>query len=239
MIKTLGVVHIGLSDIETPRRCRMAERRLAGVPLVDWVVRRVTEAQHVDRTVLVISDSPQHRRLARLIPADVDVFRARGEDTLACVNSAANEYGAESLVLVDIENPFVDPSLVDRLVVDARAHPNCDYASFFMRSQSNLLATRLGLVAEWCTAAALRIADLEASSVGERSRITPYLYSHPEEFTIRLIPVPAELDRSDIRLSIHGEEDWDHANLILDALGPDDVDWQHIAGLLDQQTSNS
>jgi spore coat polysaccharide biosynthesis protein SpsF (cytidylyltransferase family) len=38
-----------------------------------------------------------------------------------------------------------------------------------------------------------------------------------------------------VRLTIGGEEDWEHAQAIYDALGPDEMSWQRIAGLLDQQ----
>jgi spore coat polysaccharide biosynthesis protein SpsF len=48
-----------------------------------------------------------------------------------------------------------------------------------------------------------------------------------------LIPLPASLDRDDWRLALRDEEDWDHAQMILDALGPDDLDWQGIARLLE------
>ncbi len=62
-----------------------------------------------------------------------------------------------------------------------------------------------------------------------------YLYGHPEKFKVRLIPLPAELDREDLRLTIDGEEDWEHAQVIYDALGHDDWDWQRITELLDGQ----
>jgi spore coat polysaccharide biosynthesis protein SpsF (cytidylyltransferase family) len=50
-----------------------------------------------------------------------------------------------------------------------------------------------------------------------------------------MIPVPAELDRDDLRLRIESADDWEHVQQIVDALGDEHLDWQRIAGLLAQQ----
>ena len=65
--------------------------------------------------------------------------------------------------------------------------------------------------------------------------MTPYFYSHPEKFNLRLIPAPPEIDREDVRLTVDLDEDWDHALAIYEALGPEWLDWQRIARLLDHQ----
>jgi len=38
-----------------------------------------------------------------------------------------------------------------------------------------------------------------------------------------------------LRLAIHDEEDWEELQQILDALGPESLDWQYITALLDRQ----
>ena len=43
------------------------------------------------------------------------------------------------------------------------------------------------------------------------------------------------MDRDDVRLTIDSHEDWEHAQEILEALGPERLDWQGIAGLLHHQ----
>ena len=74
-----------------------------------------------------------------------------------------------------------------------------------------------------------------ARSQFDREHVTRYLYSHPEKFNLRLIPAPAEIDREDVRLTVDLDEDWDHALAIYEALGPERLDWQRIARLLDHQ----
>ena len=74
-----------------------------------------------------------------------------------------------------------------------------------------------------------------ARSQFDREHVTRYLYSHPEKFNLRLIPAPTEIDREDVRLTVDLDEDWDHALAIYEALGPERLDWQRIARLLDHQ----
>ncbi|MDZ7617457.1 MAG: hypothetical protein U1E05_10655, partial [Patescibacteria group bacterium] len=69
----------------------------------------------------------------------------------------------------------------------------------------------------------------------DRKHVTRYIYSHPERFQLRLIPAPREIDRDDVRLTLSGDEDWEHTLAIYDALGPEGLDWQRIALLLDHQ----
>jgi spore coat polysaccharide biosynthesis protein SpsF (cytidylyltransferase family) len=54
-------------------------------------------------------------------------------------------------------------------------------------------------------------------------------------FNVRLLPLPAALDREDLRLRIDGEEDWEHAQVIFDAIGHDEWDWRRVADLLHSQ----
>jgi spore coat polysaccharide biosynthesis protein SpsF len=82
---------------------------------------------------------------------------------------------------------------------------------------------------------ALRRADRKATAAADRQAVTSYLYGHPEDFSLRLIPAPEQVDRDDVRLTIDIEEDWDHLLTIVDALGAEECDWRRIADLLNHQ----
>jgi spore coat polysaccharide biosynthesis protein SpsF len=90
----------------------------------------------------------------------------------------------------------------------------------------------VGVFAEWCSADSLRQADREATSQADREHVTRYLYTHPEKFNLRLLPIPPELDRDDLRLTVDLEDDWEVAQTIFDALGPEQLEWQKITELL-------
>jgi spore coat polysaccharide biosynthesis protein SpsF len=93
----------------------------------------------------------------------------------------------------------------------------------------------VGVYGEWFRVAALRRAARSAKDPADRQSVSRYFYSHPEKFKLRLIPAPVEIDRDDVRLTIQSDEDWDHVLAIFDALGPESLDWQRIACLLNHQ----
>lgn len=231
MLKTLGVVEAD----PFPQRIRnRASRKLAGKPLLEWVVRQATDCERLDRVVVLSNDCPDGRRLAELAPPDVPVVCSSGRDPLARFVAALEEYPARTVVRIRALTPFLDPVLVDRLVTTGDAHPSCDYVGYCVRRRQPAIQSPLGLLAEWVKADALREADRLANDPDDRQQVTRFIYGHPERFKVRLVPAPAGLDREDVRLTIDSEEDWDHVQAIYDALGPERLGWRQIADLLDE-----
>jgi spore coat polysaccharide biosynthesis protein SpsF len=232
MLNTLGIVQVRRESQDSDLK---VGRKLGGKSLLELVVRRVTDCQRLDGVVVVLGDSEQDERVRQLVPPDVPIFVGSQRDALARLVAAVDEFGAKSAVRVCADNPFIDPVLIDRLVSTADAHPACDYISYCCADGRPAILTQLGVFAEWCSALSLRRANREARRAADRENVTGYLYAHPELFNVRLIPLPPELDRDDLRLKIDFEEDWEHAQVIYEALGPDEWDWQRIADLLDNQ----
>ena len=169
------------------------------------------------------------------MPRDVPIFVGGGEDALARFGKALEQYPAEGVVRVGGDNVFIDPGLIDRLVTLAESDPDCDYASYCSRDGQPAVLSPASVYAEWFRSSALRRADRLARNPVDREHVTRYIYTHPDKFNVRLLPAPAEIDREDVRLTIDIEEDWEHALAIYEALGPERLDWQRIASLLDHQ----
>ena len=232
MLKTLGIVQACFGSARF--RC-IVHRKLGGRSLLEWVVRRVTDCMRLDGVIVVACDVAEHRFVRDLVPTDVPVFVGSQPDPLSRFASALEEYPAEAAVRVRADNPFIDPGLIDRLVTTAQEHPNCDYVSYCSRDGRPAILSPVGVYAEWFRSAALRRAARATQSRADREDVTRYIYSHPEKFKLRLIPAPTQIDRDDVRLTVDIEEDWDHALAIFEALGPEAMDWQRIAELLDHQ----
>ena len=232
MLKTLGIVQ---ACFHSSRFRSNATRKLGGRCLLEWVIRRVTDAMRLDGVIVVACDTDDRRALSRLVPSDVPIFFGEGNDALAHFVKAMEHYPAEAVVRVLGDNLFIDPGLIDRLVTTAEAHPNCDYVSYCSHDGQPAILSPVNVYAEWFRAAALRKANRVARSQFDREHVTRYLYSHPQKFNVRLIPAPAEIDREDVRLTVDLDEDWDHAIAIYEALGSDWLDWHRIARLLDHQ----
>ena len=237
-MKTLGIVqvHPRAGDTGAMTRLRqLARRRLGPETLLHWVVRRTTEAEKLDRTIVVLSDRPEDKELAPLVPGDVSVFVGSQTDPISRVTAAASEFDADAIVSVEVDGPFVDPMLIDRLVLAAEEASAVDYVGFCSRDGKRALQSTLGLFAQWCRLSSLLKASEPVLPESDRHDVGHCLYSRPDLFQLKLLPAPKQLDRKDLRLVVAGEEDWDHAQSIIEALGPDRLDWQHIAGLIEHQ----
>ena len=238
MTNTLGIVEVPLIRSRRREATKAAGsivgRRFGGKSLLEWVVRRVTESLLLDQ-VVIVTDAAQADIVQRLTPSDVPVSVSKQPDALGRFVATARQFGASQIVRVPLICPFVDPELIDRLVCTANANPGLEYIGYFSLDGRPAILSKVGLFAEWCEADALYRADRLATSVEDRCEPTKYIYSHPESFQLRFIPVPAKLDRRDVRLTVDVEEDWELAHMIFDALGPDSLNWQKIATLLDQQ----
>ena len=232
MLKNLGIVQ---ASFHLPRFRANASRTVGGRSLLEWVIRRVTDSMRLDGVIVVAGESADRHHLRRFVPNDVPVFLGKENDALSQFNGAIEQCPAEGVVRVRGDNLFVDPGLIDRLVNTAELHPTCDYISYCLRDGRPAILSPVGVYAEWFRAGALRKVHRQARDPVDREHVTRYLYSHPEQFKLRLIPAPSEIDRDDVRLTVDMEEDWDHALAICDALGPERVDWQRIAALLAHQ----
>jgi spore coat polysaccharide biosynthesis protein SpsF (cytidylyltransferase family) len=232
MLNTLGVVQVPPASTLPGLK---ANRGFQGKTLLEWVVRRVTDCQWLEGVIVVAPAEDDAANLAGLVPPDVPLYLSMQTDALGQIADALTSYHAKGVVRVGIEQPFVDPELIDRLVTRATQHPTFDYIGYCSRSGKPAIQSSLGMFGEFFQTKALLVADREATLPDDRKHVTRYLYSRPDKFLVRMIPVPPELDRDDLRLRIEGVEDWEHVQQIVDALGDEHLDWQAIAGLLAQQ----
>jgi spore coat polysaccharide biosynthesis protein SpsF (cytidylyltransferase family) len=228
MLNTLGIVEVRSEGGSN----RGIGRKLGGKSILEGIVRRATDSERLD-AVVVLCEQDEAAAVRKLVPSDIDILIADHDDPLSATVAACNRLGAKALVHLSAENPFVDPELIDHLLTTAAAHPNCDYIGYCRADGRPAILTHLGVLAEWCSVAGLNRAARQPRV--DRRHVTAYLYGHPEMFNVRLLPLPAALDREDLRLRIDGEEDWEHAQVIFDAIGHDEWDWRRVADLLHSQ----
>jgi spore coat polysaccharide biosynthesis protein SpsF len=237
MVSTLAVVevHPAVENL-TPGSplAGMARRRFGGKSLLEWVVRRVSEAERIAGIVVLAGNDALARNLCLHCPPDARVLHASAPDALGRLAEAVRRLPCKGIVRLNVSHPFVDPDLIDCLISTA-CTSGCDYASYCFSDGRPVVESKLGVFAEWCHADAVLRADRLAADPADRAQATRFLYSRADLFSRKLITVPSRLDRDDLRLAIHDEEDWEEVQLILDALGPESLDWQYITSLVDRQ----
>ena len=146
----------------------MARRRFGGKSLLEWVVRRVSDAERISGIVVLAGDDLLSRRLCENCPPDARVIHCRSRDALGRLAEAARLLRCDGIVQLNVSHPFVDPDLIDRLITAAEIS-GCDYASFSFSDGRPVMQTKLGVFAEWCQAEAILRADRLATAADDRA----------------------------------------------------------------------
>jgi spore coat polysaccharide biosynthesis protein SpsF (cytidylyltransferase family) len=209
----------------------IARRRFGGKSLLEWVVRHVSDALQLTSIAVVAGNDPLSRSLCELCPPDVPVSYGRSPDALGQLAAAVETFRCDSLVRVNVCNPFIDPVLIDSLVAAGQGDAACEFAAFQTADGRPAAHTSLGVCPEWLRGSAVLRANKLAVLAADREISTLFIAQHPELFATKTLPVPPRLDRADLQLAIHDEDDWHHVQELLDILGPESLDWQVIAGL--------
>jgi len=154
---------------------------IAGHPMFSRVVQRTRQARMLTEVVLATSTEQRDEPLAALAARlGVPCFRGSEGDVLNRFVGAAQAFNADLVVRLCADCPLLDGAVIDRVVRVFQESKGIDYVS------NNLERTYpLGLDAEVFTRDALVHAHLEARLPYEREHVTPYIYKHPELFSLR------------------------------------------------------
>jgi spore coat polysaccharide biosynthesis protein SpsF len=213
--RTVAIIQARMRSTRLPGKVL---RVLAGTTVLGQVIRRVRACALIDATVVATSTAAADDPIIAETEAHgAQVFRGSEEDVLARYLDAATEAHATRIVRVTSDCPLLDPELLCRMVAlfaeKCGSPPKLDYLS-------NTLHQRTfprGLDAEIFTLDALSRAAAQATDPWDREHVTPYLYSHPEQFRLAGFRQPDDLSRH--RWTLDTEEDWALLSAIYEALG--------------------
>ena len=139
--------------------------------------------------------------------------------------------GAEIVVRITGDSPFVDPRIIDLAI-----------AEYFDRARGeqapDCLKTRgfpLGINVEVFTAEALGRAARLAKTRREREHVTLGMYERPDVFSVST--VDAEADRSEMRWTVDTPEDLLFARTVFSLLERVDFSWRDVMALVDADPS--
>jgi spore coat polysaccharide biosynthesis protein SpsF len=154
---------------------------IAGYPMVSRVVQRSRQARLLTEVVLATSTEERDEPLARLAAQlDVPCFRGSEGDVLSRFFGATQAFNADLVVRLTADCPLLDGAVIDQVVRVFQESEGMDYVS-------NTLERTYprGLDTEVFTRDALARAHREAKLPYEREHVTPYIYNHPELFSLR------------------------------------------------------
>lgn len=205
-------------------------KAIGGVTMLERVVNRVRRSFLIDELIVATTVEPQDEAtVSECRRIGVRVFRGSENDVLDRYYQAAQqEAGADAVVRITADCPFIDPHLIDELLRTFSAH-RPDYASNCMvRSYPR------GLDTEVMTVQALARAWREASMPYQRTHVTPYLWENPDTF--KLFSMADLDDHSDLRWTVDTEEDLELARaMYLHFRNKDDFGWRDVLSLMTER----
>ena len=129
---------------------------------------------------------------------------------LATTNRPQDDVLAETnrFIRVCSDNPFLRPETFNTFFAEHNFCP-ADYIAYGFADGRPTIKSHLGLYSELTTIDALRRAAVSTQEKLYIEHVTIYLYTHPEKFKVRLLPLPAELEgRFDLRFTLDTMEDF-------------------------------
>jgi spore coat polysaccharide biosynthesis protein SpsF len=134
--------------------------------------------------------------------AGFDLAAGPKDDVLGRYCLVLRKFGIERVIRATGDNPFVFADAAASINAEALAL-GADYAGY-----SGL---PLGAGVESVSAEALFRAGSEAAAPYEREHVCPYLYAHPELFSLHRPLAPPRWQASHIRLTVDTPEDYERA----------------------------
>jgi spore coat polysaccharide biosynthesis protein SpsF len=217
-----GRHHGGRSVILALIQVRMGSTRfpgksmapINGVPLIEHVVHRTSAARMVDKVCVCTTDQPDDDVLAAHVESlGVDVYRGSVDDVLARFYWAAERYPDASIIVrITADDPFKDPTLIDR-AIDGFMALQEEYVVHYVELGG--ITWPLGMQVEVFSREALIDAHLHASDPEHREHVTPWMRKSP------LVQIKDEKNRGHIgmRWTLDDMVDYSFALKVYDKLG--------------------
>lgn len=215
-------------------QARMGSSRLPGkvlLPLgnsceLDYVVTRCRLIPEVDEVIVATSVLPGDDPVADWCRrSGVPCFRGSEDDVLSRYYECAKWHGADFVIRVTGDCPFIDYELAGMLVKAMRKNP----------AELSVVRGELprGLAAEMITFAALeRIHEIGRES-RHREHVIYYAHEYPEQFHRNVVEAPAELRHPHLRITLDTVEDYALLSAVAQAFkGRQDVPSREVVQFL-------
>lgn len=222
-MRTVAIVQARMGSKRLPGKTL---RTLAGRPVLEWVVERLSRATLLDDIVVATSDAPMDRVIADFCSArGWSVFQGNESDVLDRFYRAAEASRAGRVVRVTADCPLIDAGVVDQVIAASREGD--DYVSNIRDPRS----FPRGLDVELFSLASLERSWREDNNPAWREHVDEYVLHHPELFRIRDVRHP--VDFSFHRWTLDTQEDAVLLENILGFFKTADFHWQEVLSLLD------
>ncbi|MBS1250405.1 MAG: 3-deoxy-manno-octulosonate cytidylyltransferase [Chloroflexi bacterium] len=230
--KTVAIIQARMGSSRLPGKVL---KKIAGRPMLGWVVERAGRAQTVDQVVVATTTAPSDQAVADFCTS-AGYAHTRGDvhDVLDRYYTAAQEFEADAIVRLTADCPLIDPDVIDKTVhAFQTGNPPPDFAANRLPPPWGRTYP-IGLDVEVCSFSALEQAWQEAELPHQREHVMPYLYENEERFNILMVDY--EQDLGHLRWTVDTPADLDLIREVAVHLGGrDDFSWLDVLALLERK----
>lgn len=221
-----------MPDVVAIIQARMGSKRLpgkvlmpmAGVPMLERVIRRVKEAKLVDGIVVATPGTNADIQILDLAHSyDIGYYHfSNGNDDDVLARFAATVRAQEErhpgvrtgkhigvIVRICGDSPLIRPDLIDDCVQRLR-DSLCHYVSYSLPSGEPAIETKRGVYPEAFTARALRFANEHAQIHSSREHVTQVMRNLPEYH-----PWLVQVDDDGLDCAVDTQEDFDRVEQLI------------------------
>ncbi len=175
--------------------------------IIDILIENIKTSYPDKVIVLATTNRPQDDVLAQVASeAGIHCFRGDEDDVLARFIGAADAYEIDKLVRVCSDNPFLQ---VDTFAGLFAASDKADYVAYGFADGRPTIKTHLGFFSELTSIGALKRIATSTKEKLYHEHVTNYMYTHPGEFSVHLLPLPEFLEeRNDLRFTLDTPDDF-------------------------------
>ena len=222
---TIAIVQARMGSTRFPNKVM---RHILKVPMIEFLLNRLSLAKQIDRIILATSEDPRNQPLVKHVRSlGYEVYQGSEDDVLDRYYQAACIDEPEIVVRITGDCPLIDPELVDRAIMTFR-ESGVDYLS-------NISPPTYpdGLDVEVFTFIALTQAWQSATHPHEREHVTPYLR---ESGKFKLLGINHTEDQSKQRWTVDEPEDFIVIKNIFEYFKPrQNFSWLEVLNLQQNQ----
>ena len=190
-------------------QARMGSSRLKGKvmmkideknSLLSFLLNQLRNSKFLKNIVIATTDLPEDDIIVNHVKnLNTKVFRGNANNVLDRYYQCAKTFSFSSIVRLSADNPLIDPTIIDE-IIKKFSEKSYDYVS-----NTQPLTFPQGTEVEIFSFSVLKLAWERASKISEKEHVTPFIYSHKNEF--RIYNVQNSENLSNFRWTVDRETD--------------------------------
>ena len=199
-MKPIAIIQARMGSTRLPGKVM---KKLAGVPVIKQVFNRVSMIEGLSGVLVATSTLDKDDPLAEYCASEeIPLFRGSEDDVLDRYVQASRQVGADIVMRIAADCPFIDPRVSTRVLDLLLANPDCEYAN-------NLTPVTYphGLATEVVRRTTLERLWEQCDEPEDREHVLYYIRKHPEAFTTMAVESP--VDYSTHRWTLDLPEDFE------------------------------